>query len=62
MLMRLMISSIEMCLRDCQFKSGKNVVADAPKEVIVEAGLAEMLEIDFPTGEMCMVFAYRSVN
>jgi len=55
-------SSMEMSLRDCHFKSEKNVVANAPKDVVVEAGLSEMLEIDFPTGEMCMVVAYRSVN
>jgi hypothetical protein len=55
-------SNLEMNLRDCTFKSGENVVASAPSEVTVEAGLTDMLEIDFPTGEECIVAAYRAVN
>jgi hypothetical protein len=54
-------SSLEMSLRDCQFKSGEQVVADAP-DAVVESGLAEMIQIDFPTGETCIVAAYRPVN
>lgn len=55
-------SRVEMHLRDCQFKSGENVIADASKEMTVEVGLTGMIQIDFPTGETCIVTAYRSVN
>jgi hypothetical protein len=55
-------NSVEMCLRDCQFKSGEKVVADAPKELRVEFGLTEMVEIDFSSGETCIVTTYRTVN
>jgi hypothetical protein len=55
-------SVIEMCLRDCQFKSGERVVAEAPRELTVEYGLTGMVQIDFATGETCIVTAYRPVN
>jgi hypothetical protein len=55
-------SRVEMHLRDCQFKSGENVIADASKELTFEVGLTGMIQIDFPTGETCFVTAFRPVN
>jgi hypothetical protein len=52
-------SNVQMNLHECKFKSGANVAADA---IAVDAGVADMLEIDFPTGETCIVTAYRAVN
>jgi len=55
-------SRVEMHLKDCQFKSGDNVVSGASKELTVELGLSQMIQIDFPTGESCIVTAFRPVN
>jgi|SRR5580698_2605412 hypothetical protein len=52
-------SNVEMSLRECKFKSGANLAAD---KIAVDAGVADMLEIDFPTGEECIITAYRAVN
>ena len=52
-------SNVEMSLHECKFKSGANQAAD---KIAVEAGVADMIQIDFPTGETCIVTAYRPVN
>jgi hypothetical protein len=52
-------STVEMNLRECKFKSGANQAAD---KIAVDSGVADMLQIDFPTGEECIITAYRAVN